>query len=220
MMIQTGHLWEQLQIHLSIWSELDVGLVNFLWASCFKSWEGSEEIVSFFKLNHLILTSFLKLTVADFRSSSLHAEVMDCNSKEPLLKDLQAKAIHIFSIGKTCPRDLDKANAESDTRRRQQNKELMPSANLSPSARFLLSRFVKQRNFVACDCIESSISLDPNAFVYASLMRQRALIEWSNKCINRTRFLAQKTKGTYFRNLLSHHCFFFFYKLDLTNLFA
>ncbi|KAK4744500.1 hypothetical protein SAY87_010812 [Trapa incisa] len=66
------------------------------------------------------------------------------SSKEPLLKDLQAQATHCFSKG-NMPQEPRKENVEAvDPRRKQQSKELNSSSNLSPLARFLLSRWQGQ----------------------------------------------------------------------------
>ncbi|KAE9585179.1 putative protein kinase STE-STE20-YSK family [Lupinus albus] len=59
------------------------------------------------------------------------------SSKEDSLKDLQEFAGQLFS--KTKSSDID-----SDSRMKQQNKELHPNSNLSPLARFLLSRWQGQ----------------------------------------------------------------------------
>lgn len=62
-----------------------------------------------------------------------------CSSKESSLKDLQELATRTFSKGKTA---TEEAESEADNRKRPQNKEINSSPNLSPLARFLLSRFV------------------------------------------------------------------------------
>ncbi|KAK7244247.1 hypothetical protein RIF29_39066 [Crotalaria pallida] len=59
------------------------------------------------------------------------------SSKEDSLKDLQELAGQLFSKTKS-------ADTESDSRRKQRNKELHPNSNLSPLARFLLSRWQGQ----------------------------------------------------------------------------
>lgn len=63
------------------------------------------------------------------------------SSKEPSLKDLQEVAVRGFSKGKKVT-EPENANAEADSKKKQQNKEAESNANLSPLARFLLSRFV------------------------------------------------------------------------------
>ncbi|XP_038691658.1 serine/threonine-protein kinase 24 isoform X3 [Tripterygium wilfordii] len=63
------------------------------------------------------------------------------SSKESSLKDLQELAARIFSKGKTVLEETQNANAEADTKKKQQNKEHNSNANLSPLARFLLSRW-------------------------------------------------------------------------------
>ncbi|GJT61638.1 kinase STE-STE20-YSK family protein [Tanacetum coccineum] len=64
------------------------------------------------------------------------------SSKEPTLKDLQDVAIRGFSKGKKVT-EQENANAiaEADTKKKQQEKEAQSNANLSPLARFLLSRY-------------------------------------------------------------------------------
>ncbi|XP_024979373.1 serine/threonine-protein kinase svkA-like isoform X2 [Cynara cardunculus var. scolymus] len=65
------------------------------------------------------------------------------SSKEPALKDLQEVATRGFSKGKTVT-ESEIANAEADAKKKQQNKEAQSHANLSPLARFLLSRWQGQ----------------------------------------------------------------------------
>lgn len=61
------------------------------------------------------------------------------SSKDPSLKDLQDLAGRIFAKGKT---DAESTNAEVDSKKKQQqNKEPHSNSNLSPLARFLLSRW-------------------------------------------------------------------------------
>lgn len=62
-----------------------------------------------------------------------------CSAKDPSLKDLQDLAGRIFSKGKI---ETESTTTESDSKKKQQSKELNSNANLSPLARFLLSRFV------------------------------------------------------------------------------
>lgn len=59
------------------------------------------------------------------------------------MKDLQELAARLFTKGKTSPEEVQNANTEADNRKKQQNKEFNSNANLSPLARFLLSRLVK-----------------------------------------------------------------------------
>ncbi|CAL0326544.1 unnamed protein product [Lupinus luteus] len=59
------------------------------------------------------------------------------SSKEDSLKDLQEFAGQLFSKTKS-------AETDSGSRKKQQNKELHPNSNLSPLARFLLSRWQGQ----------------------------------------------------------------------------
>lgn len=66
-----------------------------------------------------------------------------CSSKESSLKDLQDLAAHLFTMGKAIPDQTANVNAETDNRKKQQSKEAHSNTNLSPLARFLLSRFVK-----------------------------------------------------------------------------
>ncbi|KAK2423656.1 non-specific serine/threonine protein kinase [Trifolium repens] len=63
------------------------------------------------------------------------------SSKEDSLKDLQGLASQLFSKAKSTE---EIQNAEADNRRKQHNKEPHPNSNLSPLARFLLSRWQGQ----------------------------------------------------------------------------
>ncbi|KAL2496428.1 Protein kinase superfamily protein [Forsythia ovata] len=59
------------------------------------------------------------------------------SSNETSLKDLQELASRIFAKGKI---ETPATNVEIDNKKKQQNKELHSNANMSPLARFLLSR--------------------------------------------------------------------------------
>lgn len=63
------------------------------------------------------------------------------SSKEDSLKDLQGLASQLFSKAKLTE---ETQNAEADNRRKQHSKEPHPNSNLSPLARFLLSRWQGQ----------------------------------------------------------------------------
>ncbi|TXG66867.1 hypothetical protein EZV62_008142 [Acer yangbiense] len=63
------------------------------------------------------------------------------SSKESSMKDLQELATRTFNKTKTASETTQNTNAEADNRKKQQNKELPSNANLSPLARFLLSRW-------------------------------------------------------------------------------
>ncbi|KAL7218282.1 hypothetical protein ACSBR2_011538 [Camellia fascicularis] len=65
------------------------------------------------------------------------------SSKESSLKDLQELAARVFTKGKMAPEQAENANPEADSRKKQPNKEFHSNTNLSPLARFLLSRFVR-----------------------------------------------------------------------------
>ncbi|KAH6795678.1 hypothetical protein C2S51_036664 [Perilla frutescens var. frutescens] len=60
------------------------------------------------------------------------------SSKEGSLKDLQELATRIFVKGKI---EMPATNPEADSKKKQPNKELNSNANMSPLARFLLSRW-------------------------------------------------------------------------------
>lgn len=62
-----------------------------------------------------------------------------CSSKEGSVKDLQELAARIFVKGKV---EASGTNAEADSKKKQPNKEPHSNTNMSPLARFLLSRFV------------------------------------------------------------------------------
>ncbi|CAK9182984.1 unnamed protein product [Ilex paraguariensis] len=76
-----------------------------------------------------------------FVTSMLHRLA---SSEESSLKELQEKAARMFTDGKTTPEQTENTNTEADSKKKQQNKELHSNANLSPLARFLLSRWVGQ----------------------------------------------------------------------------
>ncbi|CAA3006007.1 serine threonine- kinase 25-like isoform X1 [Olea europaea subsp. europaea] len=63
------------------------------------------------------------------------------SSNETSLKDLQELASRIFAKGKN---ETPTSNVETDSKKKQQNKELHSNANMSPLARFLLSRWQGQ----------------------------------------------------------------------------
>nr|GMD90197.1 germinal center kinase 1-like isoform X1 [Ipomoea batatas] len=60
------------------------------------------------------------------------------SSKESSLKDLQDLATRTFTKGRM---ETDNATAEADSKKKQQSKELQSNSNMSPLARFLLSRW-------------------------------------------------------------------------------
>ncbi|KAL0399410.1 UNVERIFIED_CONTAM: hypothetical protein Sradi_2284300 [Sesamum radiatum] len=60
------------------------------------------------------------------------------SSKEGSLKDLQELAARIFGKGKA---ETPATNTEADSKKKQQNKDHHSNANMSPLARFLLSRW-------------------------------------------------------------------------------
>ncbi|CAL5393467.1 unnamed protein product [Camellia sinensis] len=66
------------------------------------------------------------------------------SSKESSLKDLQELAASVFTKGKWAPEQAENANPEADSRKKQPNKEFHSNTNLSPLARFLLSRWKGQ----------------------------------------------------------------------------
>ncbi|XP_074365669.1 uncharacterized protein LOC141706747 isoform X2 [Apium graveolens] len=66
------------------------------------------------------------------------------SSEESSLKDLQLLAAHAFTKGKIVSGQTINANAETESRKKQQNKEAKCNSNLSPLAKFLLSRWQGQ----------------------------------------------------------------------------
>ncbi|XP_022753281.1 germinal center kinase 1-like isoform X1 [Durio zibethinus] len=66
------------------------------------------------------------------------------SSKESSVKDMQELAARLFNKGKTTPKDAQNTNMETDGRKKQHHKELHSNSNLSPLARFLLSRWQSQ----------------------------------------------------------------------------
>ncbi|XP_015583152.2 germinal center kinase 1 [Ricinus communis] len=66
------------------------------------------------------------------------------SSKESSMKDLQELAACLFSKGKATPEETQNASTEAENKKKQQNKDFNSNANLSPLARFLLSRWQSQ----------------------------------------------------------------------------
>ncbi|MBA0783640.1 hypothetical protein Gotri_001324 [Gossypium trilobum] len=66
------------------------------------------------------------------------------SSKEPSMKGLQDVAARMFNKGKVTPEDVQNSSPETDGKKRLQHKELHSNSNLSPLARFLLSRWQSQ----------------------------------------------------------------------------
>lgn len=65
-------------------------------------------------------------------------------SKESSVRDIQELAARNFAKGKALLEETRNANVEVNTRKKQQNKDFLSNANLSPLARFLLSRWQGQ----------------------------------------------------------------------------
>ncbi|TYI47483.1 hypothetical protein E1A91_D13G176900v1 [Gossypium mustelinum] len=65
-------------------------------------------------------------------------------SKEPSMKGLQDVAARMFNKGKVTPEDVQNSSPETDGKKRLQHKELHSNSNLSPLARFLVSRWQSQ----------------------------------------------------------------------------
>lgn len=66
------------------------------------------------------------------------------SSKESSLKDMQELAARLFTKGKTALEHSQNINAELESKKKPQPKEAQSNANLSPLARFLLSRWQGQ----------------------------------------------------------------------------
>ncbi|XP_011043832.1 PREDICTED: serine/threonine-protein kinase 4 isoform X3 [Populus euphratica] len=66
------------------------------------------------------------------------------SSKESSLRDLQELAARLLSKGETTPEETQNGNTNADSRKKQPTKEFNSNANLSPLARFLLSRWQGQ----------------------------------------------------------------------------
>lgn len=64
------------------------------------------------------------------------------------MKDLRELAALIFTKSKTTSELTQNVNSEADNKKKQQTKELPSNANLSPLARFLLSRYI------SCFCLD------------------------------------------------------------------
>ncbi|KAJ6298145.1 hypothetical protein OIU76_019309 [Salix suchowensis] len=66
------------------------------------------------------------------------------SSKESSLRDLQELAARLLSKCKTTPEEPQNGNTDADSMKKQPTKEFNSNANLSPLARFLLSRWQGQ----------------------------------------------------------------------------
>ncbi|XP_021667290.2 uncharacterized protein LOC110655329 isoform X4 [Hevea brasiliensis] len=98
-------------------------------------------------INSLINMERTKPGSADLLVRSLLQRLSSglCSSKESSMKELQELAARLFSKGKAAPEETQNANAEAENnKKKQQNKEYNSNANLSPLARFLLSRWQSQ----------------------------------------------------------------------------
>ncbi|KAL0282646.1 UNVERIFIED_CONTAM: hypothetical protein Sangu_2484200, partial [Sesamum angustifolium] len=84
----------------------------------------------------VLLIPSLKDAIADDSRGSVFK-----HSKEGSLKDLQELAARIFVKGKV---ETPATNAEAESKRKQPPKDLSSNANMSPLARFLLSRLVRK----------------------------------------------------------------------------
>ncbi|XP_021667289.2 uncharacterized protein LOC110655329 isoform X2 [Hevea brasiliensis] len=94
-------------------------------------------------INSLINMERTKPGSADLLVRSLLQRLS--SSKESSMKELQELAARLFSKGKAAPEETQNANAEAENnKKKQQNKEYNSNANLSPLARFLLSRWQSQ----------------------------------------------------------------------------
>ncbi|KAF5730690.1 serine/threonine-protein kinase dst4 isoform X2 [Tripterygium wilfordii] len=126
--------------------------------------ENAKVVSSSATLSVLLIPSLKEAVADDSEGSAVHAVTnslinMECmkpgscevlvnkllqqlaSSKESSLKDLQELAARVFSKGKTVLEGTQNANVEADNKKQQQNKEVNSNANLSPLARFLLSRW-------------------------------------------------------------------------------
>ncbi|BFG24704.1 hypothetical protein CerSpe_109780 [Prunus speciosa] len=77
-----------------------------------------------------------------FVSKLLQRLASSNSSKESSLKDLQVLAARIFTKGKTASEETQ--NTKAEDKKKQQKKEFQSNANISPLARFLLSRWQGQ----------------------------------------------------------------------------
>ncbi|KAI5571504.1 hypothetical protein POPTR_011G116300v4 [Populus trichocarpa] len=92
--------------------------------------------------NSLVTMERLKPGSCDVLVRSLLQRL--ASSKESSLKDLQELAARLLSKGKPASEETQNANTEADNRKKQPTKEFNSNANLSPLARFLLSRWQGQ----------------------------------------------------------------------------
>ncbi|GMI85337.1 hypothetical protein like AT3G15220 [Hibiscus trionum] len=66
------------------------------------------------------------------------------SSKESSMKDMQELASHLFNKGEIIPGDMQNRSPYTDSKKKARHKELHSNSNLSPLARFLLSRWQSQ----------------------------------------------------------------------------
>lgn len=93
-----------------------------------------------------------------------------CSSKEGSVQDLRDLAAQIFAKGKV---EMQATNAEADNKKKQVNKELNSNANMSPLARFLLSRLVKKLLISFSSPLDTAVSSD----CYRRMMSSHASLE-------------------------------------------
>lgn len=63
------------------------------------------------------------------------------SSRDPSLRDLQELAVHIFSRSNKAPEHSQNMVSDSDSNKNLQSKEFLSNPNISPLARFLISRW-------------------------------------------------------------------------------
>lgn len=96
------------------------------------------------------------------------------------MKGLQDVAARMFNKGKVTPEDVQNSSPETDGKKRLQHKELHSNSNLSPLARFLVSRFDgKLLPYLTNDFI---ISQDEVLFTICYLMAPNRCKSFLIKC--------------------------------------
>ncbi|GAV72321.1 Pkinase domain-containing protein [Cephalotus follicularis] len=103
--------------------------------------DDSEESVVRAVTNSLINMERLKPASCGVLVSKLLQRL--ASSKDLSMKDLQELAAHLFSKGKPAE-ETQNVNADADSKKTQSSREVHSNANLSPLARFLLSRWQGQ----------------------------------------------------------------------------
>lgn len=111
---------------LLIWSEQSLVLLKFLSADCFIGLEGR-------------FADFVYCLIFESLWRRLNSCELD-SSRDPSLRDLQELAVHVFSRSNKTPEHSQNTVSDSDGNKNLQSKDFLSNPNISPLARFLISR--------------------------------------------------------------------------------